>query len=131
MNKKVMRRSTEEEGGIPAAFLLKCLLFSYILTGGLLLLLALLLYRFGLSEKIVSISIIVIYVAATFFAGFVAGKKIKNRKFLWGLVLGIAYFLILAIVSLAVNRSIGDMADSFLTTLILCAGGGMLGGMLS
>ena len=52
-------------------FTLKCLLFSYILTGGLLLLLALLLYKLHLSEKAVNAAIILIYVAASFFAGFV------------------------------------------------------------
>jgi len=131
MDKKIMRRNTKEEGGIPIIFLLKCLLFSYILTGGLLLLLALLLHRFGLSEKIVSIVIIGIYVLATFLAGFIAGKKMQNRKFLWGLLLGAAYFLVLVAVSIIVNRSVGDITNSFLTTLILCAGGGTLGGMLS
>ena len=131
MEKKPRPRNTSEESGIPVIFLLKSLLFSYILTGGLLLLLALLLYRFGLSEKIVSVCIIVIYVGATFFAGFLTGKKMKNRKFLWGLVMGGAYFLVLVVVSLAVNRSVGELSDSFLTTLVLCAGGGMLGGMVS
>lgn len=128
---KKMRRTTEEESGVPVLFLLKSLLFSYILTGILLLLLAFALYKFGLSEKIVSVVIIVIYVGATFFAGWVTGKHEKNRKFLWGLLIGCAYFLVLAGVSLAVNHSAGGIADSFLTTLALCAGGGMLGGMLS
>lgn len=131
MEKRMQPRNTGEESGVPAVFLLKCLLFAYILTGGLLLLLALLLYRFGLSEKIVSVSIIAIYVGATFFAGFVTGKKMGSRKFLWGLLMGSAYFLVLVLVSVIVNHSVGDLTDSFLTTLVLCAGGGMLGGMLS
>ncbi|MCI9073696.1 MAG: TIGR04086 family membrane protein [Lachnospiraceae bacterium] len=118
-------------GEIPVLFLLKSLLFSYILTGGLLLLLALLLYKVGLSQKMVSICIIVIYVLATFFAGFITGKKLKSRKFLWGALMGVAYFLVLVVVSLAVNRQPGVLADSLFTTLVLCGGGGMLGGMLS
>ena len=118
-------------GEIPVLFLLKSLLFSYILTGGLLLLLALLLYKGGLSQKVVSICIIVIYVLATFFAGFITGKKLKTRKILWGALMGLAYFLILVVVSLIVNRQPGVLANSLLTTLVLCGGGGMLGGMLS
>ncbi len=57
-------------------FILKCLLISYLLTTGLLLLLALLLYRFGLSEKVVSICIIGIYiiVAAGCWGGCLAEK---------------------------------------------------------
>ena len=59
-------------------FILKCLLISYLLTTGLLLLLALLLYRFGLSEKVVSICIIGIYIIVTFLAGFLNGKGARN-----------------------------------------------------
>ena len=118
-------------GDIPVLFLLKSLLFSYILTGGLLLVLAFLLYKADLSQKVVSACIIVIYVLATFFAGFITGKKLKNRKFLWGALMGAAYFLVLVLISLAVNRQLGGLTNSFLTTLVLCSGGGMLGGMLS
>lgn len=116
---------------IPVLFLMKSLLFSYILTGGLLALLSYLLYKAGLGEKIVSIAIIAIYVAATFFAGFLAGKKMENRKFLWGAVEGGAYFLVLVLISLAVGQNGFAEGNTFITTLVLCAGGGMLGGMLS
>ena len=118
-------------GEVPVFFLLKTLLFSYILTGILLALLAFLLYRLRLGEKVVSVAIIVIYVAATFFGGFVAGKKLENRRFLWGLIMGAAYFLILTLVSFVAGRGGIEFGNSFLTTFVLCAGGGMLGGMLS
>ncbi len=130
MEKKLIGRETGNKE-IPVFFLLKCLLFSYILTAALLLLLALLLFKMGLTERIVSAAIIVIYVVSTFLAGFLAGKKMQSRKFMWGLVMGCAYFLVLALVSVMVNRSGAEMGNSFLTTLVLCAGGGMLGGMLS
>ena len=122
---------TTNQGNIPVLFLLKTLLFSYILTGVLLALLAFLLYKVGLTESIVSIVIIAIYVVATFFAGFIAGKRLKNRKFLWGLLMGSAYFLVLAGISMALGEPAGHLGDSAVTTLVLCAAGGMLGGMLS
>lgn len=125
-----MERGTVEKD-IPILFLLKSLLFSYILTAACLLLLAFLLYKLGLTEKIVSIAIIAIYVIATFFAGFVTGKKMQNRKFLWGLLMGGLYFLVLLVVSLLANGNVGAIGNSFLTTMVLCAAGGMLGGMLS
>lgn len=112
-------------------FFLKCLLFSYIITGLLLMLLALLLYKLKLTEQIVSIGIILIYVAAAFFTGFVTGKKRKEKKFLWGLFMGTAYFLILMGVSLVVNRGAGDISGNVATTFLICAGSGMLGGMVS
>lgn len=123
-------RAGEKGGGWPLV-LLKSLLFSYILTAVMLLILAFLLYKFKLTEKPVSIAIIVIYVMATFYGGFMAGKKAQTRKFLWGLLLGAAYFVVLALVSLAVNQSPETLGKSFFSTLALCAGGGMLGGMLS
>lgn len=112
-------------------FILKCLLLSYLLTTGLLLLLALLLYRFDLTEKVVSACIVGIYILVTFLAGFLAGKREGNRKFLWGLLLGGLYFLILIVISLIVNQGMGEVAGNFFTVLILCCGSGMLGGMLS
>ena len=111
----------EKASGVPVAFLLKSLLFSYIF----------LLYKLQLGEKAVNMAIIVIYVAATALGGFLAGKRMKSRRFLWGLLLGGAYFLILTAVSLIVGKGNIQMGSSFFTTLVLCAGGGMLGGMLS
>ncbi|NLL77724.1 MAG: TIGR04086 family membrane protein [Clostridiales bacterium] len=118
-------------GGIHNIFLLKCLLFSYVLTAGLLLLLALILYRFSLQEKVVNICIILIYIAVTFLAGFIAGRRMGNRKFLWGLLMGILYFAVLALVSLIVNRSLQEVGSNAFTVFLLCGGSGMLGGMLS
>ena len=114
-----------------AVFMIKCMLGAYILTAGLLLLLAFMLYRFGLSEKVVSVCIIAVYIIVTFLAGLLAGKKEKHRKFLWGLVMGALYFGILVAVSLVVNKGVEDIAGNMMTVFLLCAGSGMLGGMVS
>lgn len=126
--KKMMRR---QEQGIPWINLLIYLLCSYIVTAVILMLLALLLYKMNLSEKVIHMSIIITYVAASFLGGFLAGKKMKQKKYLWGLFMGLAYYIVLFLISLAVNQSFTEVADSVFTALILCAGGGMLGGMLS
>ena len=112
-------------------FVLKCLLGSYIITGGLLLLLALLLYRFQLSEAIVSGAITGIYILTTFIAGLWAGKHMKSKKFVWGLVMGVLYFVVLLVVSLIINHSVKDIGTNLLTSFFLCAGSGTLGGMIS
>lgn len=67
----------------------------------------------------------------TFIAGFIAGKYYKVKKFLWGLILGSVYFLILVLVSLIGGVSDAVIGSGMITTYLLCAGGGMLGGMLS
>ncbi len=112
-------------------FTLKCLLFSYILTGGLLLLLAFLLYRLHLPEKAGNVCVILIYIITSFFAGFMTGKKRGKRKFFWGALMGALYFVVLFVISVIVNRSFPQLSSDFTTTMLLCVGGGMLGGMLS
>lgn len=112
-------------------FTLKCLLFSYILTGVMLLFLAFLLYKLHLSEKVVNVCIILIYVATAFFAGFITGKRKRSRKFFWGAVMGALYFAVLFVISAIVNRAFPQLSSDFTTSMLLCVGGGMLGGMLS
>lgn len=109
----------------------KLLAASYFITGILLLLLSMLLYKFHISQSMVNIGIIVIYCLSTFFTGFLAGKSKKQKKFIWGLLLGAAYFALLCLISLAINSSIKDLSGNFLTSMLLCVGSGMLGGMLS
>lgn len=123
-------QGTKKSGGVIVT-MLKCLLVSYVLTALLLLALAGALWKLGLGERLVCGAVIVIYVAATLAGGFLAGKCRESRKFLWGLLTGIAYFTVLAVMSLVVNGEMSALGDSFFTTLVLCAGGGMLGGMLS
>lgn len=112
-------------------FFVKVFLFSYVLTAVLLLFLALLLYKCRLSETVVNIGIIVIYILVCFLAGFITGKKMGSRKFLWGALSGVVYFGILALLSILLHKGTGQLSNSFLSTLFLCAGSGMLGGMLS
>ena len=64
-------------------WVLKGLLVSYVVTGVLLLLLAMALYRLELNEKSVSAAVIVIYVLSTLVGGIVIGKLAKVRRFLW------------------------------------------------
>ena len=111
--------------------ILKALLTSYVVTGILLLVLAFLLYQFQLSKSAVDIGILAIYIISCFLAGFIEGKIMGTRKFLWGAVVGLLYFVLLALISLAVNQGFDNSSSNFVTTLILCAAGGMLGGMLS
>ena len=69
--------------GKKAIWFVKSLLCGYIVTGFLLLILALMLYKLGLSEQNVNAGIVLIYVISTFSAGFVLGKLAGKRKFLW------------------------------------------------
>ncbi len=126
--KKIIRR---QENGIPWGSLLIYLFCTFVVTALILLLLAMLLYKMNVSREVISGGIIVTYALSCFLGGFLAGKRMKEKRFLWGLGMGVAYFVILLIVSIVANGSFKEVTDSLFTTLILCVGGGMLGGMLS
>ena len=110
---------------------IKSLLASYIVTGILLLVLTFFMYKFELNEKIVSAAIVGIYVASTLIGGMIIGKLTKSKRYLWGMVLGIIYFVLLLLITLGVYRTLNGDSVSIVTSLILCAGGGMTGGMIS
>lgn len=110
---------------------LKALLLSYVVTGVLLLLLALLLYKMQLGEKEVSAGIVAVYLTATLTGGLAAGKMAKSRRFLWGLATGVLYFALLLLITLGVYRTLDGSGVHLFTTFVLCAGGGMVGGMIS
>nr|MBQ8253234.1 TIGR04086 family membrane protein [Lachnospiraceae bacterium] len=110
---------------------LKLLLASFVISVALLFLLAFFLYKFRLSDDIVTAAIIIIYVISNFLAGFMAGKVAKQQKYLWGLGIGTAYFIVLCLVSFLVRQSFAGLGQDFLMTMFLCLGSGMLGGMVS
>ena len=123
--------SGRAEIGQRVIWMIKALLCAYVITGILLLVLTLLLYKAGLSEEYVNAGITLIYVISTFAGGFVMGKLTGNRKFLWGLLTGCMYFILLILISLGVYHSFQSEISGMITTLLLCAGGGMLGGMIA
>lgn len=128
-----MERKTDGKQSVrrKAVWMLKALLCAYIVTGILLVLLALLLYKAGLGEEMVNAGILLIYVISSFAGGFMMGKLTGNRKFLWGLAVGMLYFILLLAISLGLYRSLQTDLMNLATTFLLCAGGGMIGGMVS
>lgn len=111
--------------------ILKKLVLAYLITAVLLMLLSMLLYKLQLQEKTVRIGIIFIYAVSCFAAGFIAGKSAEKKQFIWGLLTGVLYFAVLAIVSILIKQSFEAVSGRFATTFLICAGSGMLGGMLS
>lgn len=110
---------------------LRCLLFSYLLTGILLVALAFALYKLHLKEAQVQIAVYATYIITCFLGGILMGKGIRQRRFFWGLCLGILYFLVLWLVSLALNKGINGSPTQVMMVLAMCAAGGTAGGMFS
>ncbi len=117
--------------GSKIGIVIKGLIFSYAITGVLLAVLAFLVFRFGLSESITDVTITAIYVVVTFLGAFIVGKRVKERKFLWGFLLGFFYIVIISAVAIALGQVFDVTSTANLSTVALCVGGGLLGGMLS
>lgn len=127
-----MEKIKKEAGKPNDVFLIIKVLFAmYIVTGIILLILALMLYKFDLGENVINMGVIIVYILAGFLGGFILGKVKKNRKFVWGMIIGGLYFLILMAASLIFQRGFGNDISHFVTTFILCLASGMVGGMLS
>lgn len=111
--------------------LVRGLVVAYLITGISLLILALLLFKLQLDEGKVTIGIIVIYILSCFLGGFFVGKKAGQQKFLWGMFLGLAYFLLLTAVSALTEPGLASGWKGLVTSFVMCMGAGMLGGMIS
>ena len=109
----------------------KGLLAAYAVTAVLLMLMALLLLKLDLPWGAVTAGVMVTYLLSYFLGGLLLGKGVGKNKFLWGLILGAAYFVLLMILScIAAPGDFGGPGRLF-ATLLLCCGGGMAGGMLA
>jgi len=107
------------------------LLLAYLITIGGLLLMAFLLYKIPLSDSAVNIGIVIIYIISTFLSAFICGRKMKQKKYIWGFLLGISYFIILFIISLITKQSLDSLGNNTITAFLICVGSGTLGGMLA
>jgi len=104
---------------------------SYVVTFLGILVLAFVLLMFQITESSVDIGILIIYILAGLSAGFIVGKRTGSRKFLWGMISGAGYFLILFLLSIALGQNVNHLGNDLITTTLICIGSGTLGGMLS
>lgn len=113
------------------AGVLKSLVISYIITLLLLFVIAVLLYKTGLSDMALGIMVVCVYIIATFVGGVLTGRKVRERRFAWGAVYGALYVMTAWIISAA----LGGYGDGLTLTCAargaMCVAGGMLGAMLS
>ncbi|HIS56426.1 MAG: TIGR04086 family membrane protein [Lachnospiraceae bacterium] len=110
---------------------LKSLFFTYILTGILLFVLAFLFYKMKMPQSQLRIGIYAIYIISCLTGGFIIGKTMQHRKFLWGMAFGILYFLILMLLSFIIQKEIVQGIASSILIMAICAVCGMVGGMIS
>ncbi len=125
------RAKPRDAKGNPVNAIFAAVFVMFIISGLLLLVLALLLYKMELSESVVKIGVVVIYVVSGLLGGFLMGKIMREQKYLWGLAAGAIYFVVLFVASALVKGGFDMDIAKVVTTLILCAASGMAGGMVS
>ena len=117
--------------GKKAASVFKVLILSYVVTGVLLLLAALLMYKLRLGEGQMRIFVMVIYGISTIVAGLAYGKVKQGKGVLNGAMIGAVYVGFLTLVSLIINKGIYDDIKKAVISFIICLLGGILGGIMS
>ena len=122
------RQANKQSMVIPVMVILVTM---YIITGILLLLLAFLMYRMDLSEPVANGAIIAIYIISGFLGGFLIGKKVGVKKYLWGFLMGALYYCVLFLVGLLLHQSVDVDAVHLISTMVLCLLSSTAGGMIS
>lgn len=111
--------------------LIKGLVIAGLTTVILLLVLAFVMLQMQPDLKTAEMGILIIYVLSVFAGGWFCGKKAGNRKFLWGMVTGVSYFLLLVTVSVMGERVLQSGMTEGITAFLICVAGGTVGGMLA
>lgn len=107
----------------------KGLLAAVVLSAASIFVLSFLLLNTNIRESTIHIVVIIMYGISCLVSGFYCGKKIKTRRFLWGLIAGGLYFALLCILTMTIKE--GQLSNHVLASALVCLGSGMLGGMVS
>lgn len=109
----------------------KALVFASVFTLLILLFTALLMYKADLSMDAAGYVLMLAYVGAPFLGALYLGKKVVEKRYLWGLVVGICYFLLFLVFSLSMRGVEQLNWSAELRVLLMALVGGVFGGMLS
>jgi len=111
--------------------ILKGLVASWIVGGLLLIIFSWGMYNFSLSDGYLKTFVGIIYFLTALVAGKSIGGAIGNKRFMWGIVGGLSFFLSIYIVSLCFSGKPMGFSLETLKSIGFCAVGGMMGGMIS
>lgn len=109
----------------------RSLLFSYIISGILLVLISFALYKLRWKEGQVQMAVNAVYILSCFTGGFLMGKGFRQKRFFCGFLAGFLYFAVLFLVSLLLKRGIAATPTQLFTVMGMCVASGVIGGVLS
>ena len=111
--------------------ILKVVVADILITFLSMLLLSFLVYKLRFGDDTLRMGIVGVYVISNFIGGFIIGKIKESKKFIWGAVTGLIYFVVLTSVSLIVTGELFGNGSMAIKAFIASILGGMAGGMLS
>ncbi len=103
--------------------------FAYIISAVFLVILAFLMFKWDVSENVIRGGIIFTYVFSCFISGMMVSRQHEGKRYLWGIIMGAVYYVILFVTSMICNRGAFSEIPGILPALFLCVSGGMFGGM--
>lgn len=117
--------------GKTAGILLRGLVLAGVVSMVILLILAFVMLKLQPDTEKLELGIMLVYGLSCFCGGWYSGRKMGRRKYLWGLIVGVLYFVLLFAVSGMSDKEVRPELVHSLTALVLCGAGGMLGGMVA
>lgn len=120
-----------DKNNVKLISLVKSIGFAFILTALFMLIFAGIMLIAGLSGMGISIMVILLSIIPVFVSGFYLGKKVEEKKYLWGMILAAAFFMIYLGIAVIFQADHTLLFGSYLKTFIIMLISGMLGGMLS
>lgn len=111
--------------------LLRTIILCYLITFLLIGIGAVVLWKFRLSSSQMMPGTYALYLIPCLFGGFLAGRRIQEKRILWGVLLGLIYFIVLILLALTLTHTQAAFSGRTLITLALCLTGGLIGAVLS
>lgn len=85
----------------------------------------------GMSGMGISILVLLINIIPVFVSGFYLGKKVEEKKYLWGIAAAAIFFLLYIGIAVIFQTDTVLQTGSYIKTFLIMIFSGMLGGMLS
>lgn len=109
---------------------MKVLLLEFLCSVLLLALVALVMYKIGISHSVTIVLVGVVYFLATFTGGMVMGKAQREKRLIWGIAMGVLYIAIICLLSVLIQSEFTG-SSQMLMCIVCSILGGAFGGMFS
>ncbi len=104
-----------------------CYLISFLLISAC----AAVVWKSGFSASQMKLAIYAVYAVSCLCGGFFAGRKLQEKRILWGMASGLIYFVVLIALSVILTHAVPTFSSKALLTLGLCLIGSIIGAVIS